>query len=96
MRDDRRIVRPHGAHVVSNRIVCGIAFSHGAHSPAGEQAIARQMLGQRWGLILIDDAAPEKMSDVGAEGIDSLLFPIESKRKVTAVRKPEVLGEPAP
>src|SRR5215468_9954912 len=52
------------------------------------------MPGARLGLVFLNDATPEQMPDVGAQGIDLAFFSVQRKSKELLFRNPEILIEP--
>src|SRR5262245_16641922 len=89
--DDRVVVRPDRADVVADRIVAALRGRHRPYAPARKQSVAHQMLGAGLGLVIVDDAAPQEMANVGRERIDPSLLAVEPQGKEAALRDPKVL-----
>src|SRR5262249_13654510 len=92
--DDRVVVGPDCAHVVANRVVSAIALGHRPPAPAGEEPFAHQMPHASGNLVVVDNSAPEEVSDVRRQRIDPALFSVESECKILAIWKPEIAIEP--
>ena len=87
---DRRVVGPHRAAVVADGVVAAVVARQGAQSPAGEHRGPDQGLGHLVGLVLVDDARPQAVPDVGGQGIDRLLVGVESDGEPALLLQPEV------
>src|SRR4029450_3189627 len=93
--DERGIERPDSPHGVAGRVGAALALGQGAHAPAGEEPRPEQVAGDGLRFRLVDDAAPEQVAVVRAQGIELLPLVPQGKREVLAVLAPEVAVEAA-
>src|SRR6266496_168799 len=88
-------MRPDRPEMVADRVVAALALRHRAYAPPGIELRTHQVTYDSLRLVLIDDAAPEQVSDVRGERINLAPVAIKSKREKRTVFEPEVLVEPA-
>src|SRR5262245_7755786 len=93
--DQRVVMRPDCPHVIADRVVGAFTFGHGPHTPTREELFAHQVRNDTVGSFRLDDAAPQKVTDVGSERVDLALAPIETEREKSALGQPEILVEAA-
>src|SRR5262245_17556519 len=87
-------MRPNGPHVITDGVVPAFVVGHRAYSPSAEEVLAHQVLDDAFGFRLVDDSAPEKVADVGRQGIHAAFAAIEGKRVEAPILDPEILVEP--
>ena len=91
--DEGVVVRPHRSVVVAHRVVGTHRRGEGPHAEPREHLGAQERLGDRGGVLLVDDPGPQAVTHVGREGLHRLLLRVEGERVVPAVRQPEPLVE---
>ena len=91
--DEGVVVRPHRSVVVAHRVVGTHRRGEGPHAEPREHLGAQERLGDRGGVLLVDDPGPQAVAHVGREGLHRLLLRVEGERVVPAVRQPEPLVE---
>src|SRR5215467_1477619 len=87
-------MRPDRPVVILDGIVAAFAFGHGSYAPPGEHLGAHQVVTKSDSLVIIDDAAPQQLADVGAKAVHLPLGAVESNGEEFPVRNPVVLVEP--
>ena len=93
--DDRVVVRPDRAGVVTDRVVAELLIRERAHTPTAEQLLRCEVACDGARALLRDDPRPQQVAHVRCERIDGLLVPIESDDVVAAALvRPEVAVEP--
>ena len=92
---ERRVVGPHGAVVVAQRVVRRVVGRHRADAPAGPERLAHERVRGRLDALGRHDPAPEQVADVRGERVDRLLVPVERERVGAALLDPERLVEAA-
>ena len=69
-RDKRVVVWPDRPDMIANRVITALAFGHGAYSPTRIELGAHQVAHNRLRLVLLDNATPEQVPDVGGQRIN--------------------------
>ena len=80
-------MRPDGAVVVAGGVVGAHVRGERAHAPPGEHLVREQPLGDRAGLVVVDDAAPEAVTHVGRARVDRALLRVERDREPPLTRR---------
>ena len=83
-------MRPHRPAVVADRVVAATLARQGAEAPSGEHRRRHQCLHHLMGLVLVDDARPQAVTDVGRQRVDRLLVGIEPDGEPSLLLEPEV------
>ncbi len=87
------VVWPDRPEMIANRVVATLAFRHGADAPTRIQLGAHQVAYNSFRLVLIDDATPEQVPNVGGQRINLAPVAINGKRKKITIFEPEILVE---
>ncbi len=91
--DQRVLVGPDGPGVVAERVVAGLVGAEGAHAPAGVELLVEQPLGGRGRLVLVEQARPQQMADVGGQAVDLALLAVQREGVAATLGHPEVVAE---
>jgi len=89
------VVGPDRSVVVLDGIVSALTLGHGSYAPSGEHFGAHQVVANIGGLIVIHDAAPQQLADVGAQAVHLAFGTVEGNGEELSVRNPVVLVEAA-
>src|SRR5256884_4533091 len=92
--DKRVVVWPDRPEMIANRVVATLAFCHGAYAPPRIQVRAHQVAHNSLRLVLLDDATPEQVPNVGGQRIHLAPVAIDGEREKLTVFEPEVPVEP--
>src|SRR5262249_40645129 len=93
--NEAAVVRPDRPVVVLDGIVAAFALGHRSYAPAGEHLGSHKVVANGGGLVVIHDAAPQQLADVGAKAVHLPFGAVESKGEEFPVGNPEVFVEPA-
>src|SRR5215470_17736547 len=82
---------PDGANVIAKRVISTFPLGHSPYAPPRKELVTHQMAHTSFGLLCIDNPAPEQMSNIGGERIHLASISIESQREKLPLIDPEIL-----
>src|SRR6266567_2804147 len=89
------VVWPDRPEMIANRVVATLAFRHGADAPTRIKLGAHQVAYNSFRLVLLDDATPEQVPNVGGQRINLAPVAVDGEREKLTIFEPEVLVKPA-
>src|SRR6185437_3090728 len=88
--NDATIVRPDSSVVIFDRVEPAFTLCHGSNAPSRKHLRAHEVASHCTDLVIIDDAAPKEVANVGAEAVHLPLMAIERDCEELPVWNPEV------
>ena len=82
-------MRPHGAGVIADRVVTGLASGIRADPPTGEETRRHQSLRYEARPLGADDPRPQALAGIRGNGVDGPFFAVQGHRVVGLVVDPE-------
>ena len=74
---DRRVVRPHAAGVVAERVVPRVVVGHRAQAVSAVEARGADLRGDRGDLVVVEDPGRREVADVRRQRVDGPPGPVE-------------------